>query len=322
MRQPVKPPQSRQFTDYDRLGLIAEYTKNMVIAADERGCIEWVNDSFEQHTGYSLAEVRGKNPTDLLGGPDTNPKTLARINAAIREGTGFDEDILYYTKTGKPYWVRTSCIAVGEAEGVRPGFLAIQNNISDHKSNERSLRIAASLFDRSHEAVLITDNDNRILDVNDAFSRITGYPRDEVLGLSPGMLGSGRHSSEYYQSMWRDLEETGYWHGEIWNRRKNGEEYVELLSISRVNLDELGKHHYVATFSDITALKNHARELDRATKYDLLTGLPNRHGLEDRLRQAQLHADRLGRSMSVCYLDLDGLLRSISAWVSRQGILP
>ncbi|HAZ89657.1 MAG TPA: diguanylate cyclase, partial [Marinobacter adhaerens] len=200
-----------------------------------------------------------------------------------------------------------------------PGYIAIQNNISDRKNSERGLRIAASVFDRSHEAILITDQSNRILDVNPAFSRITGYSRQEVLGLNPAILSSGRHSGEYYRSMWRTIEKTDHWRGEIWNRRKNGEEFVELLSISRVHLEEPGQYYHVAAFSDITALKNHARELDRAANYDDLTGLPNRQLLEERLRTARSHADRQHRSVSVCYLDLDGFKGINDKWGQSAG---
>src|SRR5690606_443974 len=159
------------------------------------------------------------------------------------------------------------------------------------------LRIAASVFDRSHEAILITDKHNHIMDVNPAFSRITGYSREEVLGLNPNILSSGRHSPEYYRSMWQSIQQNDFWRGELWNRRKNGEEYVELLSVSRVHLEEPGQYFHVASFSDITALKNHARELDRAANYDELTGLPNRQLLVERLRTARQHADRQKRTI-------------------------
>ena len=215
--------------------------------------------------------------------------------------------------------MHTYCVPIGTEQGVDPGYIAIQNNISDRKNSERGLRIAASVFDRSHEAILITDQSNRILDVNPAFSRITGYSRQEVLGLNPAILSSGRHSGEYYRSMWRTIEKTDHWRGEIWNRRKNGEEFVELLSISRVHLEEPGQYYHVAAFSDITALKNHARELDRAANYDDLTGLPNRQLLEERLRTARSHADRQHRSVSVCYLDLDGFKGINDKWGQSAG---
>lgn len=305
--------------DPNRLAMIASVTPNFLVMLDDAGRIEWVNPSFEEHTGYQLEEVRGRLPKEVLYGPDTDPDTIKRINQKLHKAEVIEEDILHYTRAGEPYWVHTYCVPIGNEQGVAPGFIAIQNNISDRKHGERGLRIAASVFDRSHEAILITDQSNRILDVNPAFSRITGYSRQEVLGLNPAILSSGRHSGEYYRSMWRTIEKTDHWRGEIWNRRKNGEEYVELLSISRVHLEEPGQYYHVAAFSDITALKNHARELDRAANYDDLTGLPNRQLLEERLRTARHHADRQHRTVSVCYLDLDGFKAINDKWGHLAG---
>ncbi|MDX1598744.1 MAG: EAL domain-containing protein [Marinobacter sp.] len=297
----------RSSNDQDsRLALLARYTPNMVLIADEAGRFDWVNSSFEKLTGYALADLRGKRVDEVLFGEDTDTETVKRIRQRLFENLPFEEDLLQYTRSGSPFWVHIHCFPIGPDEGVKPGFIAIQNNISDRKNSERGLRIAASVFDRSHEAILITDHNNRILDVNPAFSRITGYSRNEVLGLNPSILSSGRHTPDYYRSMWHTIERTDHWRGEIWNRRKNGEEYAELLSISRVYLEDPGQFYHVAAFSDITALKNHAKELNRAANYDVLTGLPNRQLLEERLRTARSHADRLRRSLSVCYLDLDG----------------
>ncbi|HAS77544.1 MAG TPA: diguanylate cyclase [Marinobacter adhaerens] len=312
----VTPPSD---IDPKRLAMVAAVTPNFLVMLDDAGRIEWVNPSFEEHTGYQLEEVRGCLPKEVLYGPDTDPETIKRINQKLHRAEIIEEDILHYTKAGQPYWVHTYCVPIGTEQGVDPGYIAIQNNISDRKNSERGLRIAASVFDRSHEAILITDQSNRILDVNPAFSRITGYSRQEVLGLNPAILSSGRHSGEYYRSMWRTIEKTDHWRGEIWNRRKNGEEFVELLSISRVHLEEPGQYYHVAAFSDITALKNHARELDRAANYDDLTGLPNRQLLEERLRTARSHADRQHRSVSVCYLDLDGFKGINDKWGQSAG---
>lgn len=299
----IQPPLG---IDPNRLALIATATRNMVMILDAAGSIEWANRAFETHTGYSLDTLVGQQPGDLLHGPDTDTETVLRIRQHLHRGEVFEEDLLNYTADGTPYWVHTYCMPIGADEGVEPGFVVIQTNISDRKHSERSLRIAASVFDRSHEAIIITDSTNRIIDVNPSFSKITGYACEEVLGLNPSILSSGRHSRDYYRSMWIAIEKTDHWRGEVWNRRKNGEEYAELLSISRVHLDEPGRYFHVAAFTDITALKNHAKELDRAANYDDLTGLPNRQLLEERLRSAQQHADRQKRGISICYLDLDG----------------
>ncbi|WP_228339959.1 GGDEF and EAL domain-containing protein [Marinobacter sp. F3R08] len=301
--------------DPRRLAMVAAVTPNCVVMLDDAGRIEWVNPGFERHTGYQLRDVRGSFPKDVLYGPDTDSETIRRINQKLSRAEVIEEEVLYYTKAGEPYWVHTYCVPIGREQG----FIAILNNISDRKNSERGLRIAASMFDRSHEAILITDPANRILDANPAFSRITGYSRQEVLGLNPSILSSGRHSREYYRSMWQTIEKTDHWRGEIWNRRKNGDEYVELLSISRVHLEKPGQYYHVAAFSDVTALKNHAKELNRAANYDDLTGLPNRQLLEERLSTACCHADRQHRSVSVCYLDIDGFKSINETWGHSAG---
>ncbi|MGM0768051.1 MAG: EAL domain-containing protein [Pseudomonadota bacterium] len=289
-----------------RLALLATHTPNMVIIIDEGGCFDWVNSSFEQHNGLTLEQIRGRRFGEVLFGAHTDQETVTRCRRKLFLNEAFEEDLLQYTHDGTPYWVHTFCFPIGAEQGVKPGFIVIQSNISDRKNSERGLRIAASVFDRSHEAIMISDRCNRILDVNPAFSRITGYSQSEILGLNPAILSSGRHTAAYYRDMWHAIDQTGHWRGEIWNRRKNGEEYAELLSISRVHLDEPGQFYHVASFTDITELKNHAKELDRAANYDELTGLPNRQLLDERIRSARAHADRQHRPLSVCYLDLDG----------------
>jgi len=305
MPTPQEPIQPLPGIDPRRLALVATATRNMVLLLDGAGRIEWVNQAFETHTGYTLDAVVGQHPETILAGPDTDPETVRTIDRHILGGNAFEEDLLHYTAKGTPYWVHTYCVPIGEREGVKPGFVVVQTNISDRKNSERGLRIAASVFDRSHEAIIITDHNNQIIDANPSFSRITGYSREEVLGRNPSILSSGRHSREYYRSMWQTIEEYDSWRGEVWNRRKSGEEFIELLTISRVHLEEPGRYYHVAAFSDITALKNHAKELDRAANYDDLTGLPNRQLLEERLRSACNHADRQNNALAVCYLDID-----------------
>ena len=137
-------------------------------------------------------------------------------------------------------------------------------------------------------------------------SRITGYERAEVLGKNPRMLQSGRQSRAYYQAMWRSLTDSGYWSGEIWNRRKNGEVFAELLTISAVKNAEGVTQNYVALFTDITPMKEQQKQLEHIAHYDALTDLPNRTLLADRLQQAMAQTQRRGQSLAVAYLDLDG----------------
>lgn len=186
--------------------------------------------------------------------------------------------------------------------------LILSNESRNHarRRAEEGLRLAASVFASSQEGILISDADNRIIDVNPAFTRVTGYSREDVLGLNPGFLSSGRQDPDFYADMWAAINGNGGWQGEIWNRRKSGEAFPELLSINVVRDDQGRVRHYVGVFSDISAFKAHEAELDRIAHYDMLTGIPNRRLLGDRLDQAIARARRGGRILAVCYLDLDG----------------
>jgi diguanylate cyclase (GGDEF)-like protein/PAS domain S-box-containing protein len=166
-------------------------------------------------------------------------------------------------------------------------------------------RLADKIFEYASEGVMITDPQGRILNVNRAFTEVTGYTRQEVAGKTPGILNSGRQPPEFYRGMWRSLTENGHWQGEIWNRRKNGEIYLEWLSISAVKDCQGQTTHYVAIFSDITTVKENEARLHTLAYYDALTGLPNRLLFQDRLQQALTRAARDNRLVALMLLDLD-----------------
>jgi diguanylate cyclase (GGDEF)-like protein/PAS domain S-box-containing protein len=174
------------------------------------------------------------------------------------------------------------------------------------KRESAALRLAGSVIENTIEGVLISDPTGRIVDVNPAFTAITGYSREEVLGQNPRILQSGRQDEEFYAAMWQALVHRGHWRGEIWNRRKDGEVYPELLTISAVPDESGATSHYVAVFSDISQIKQHQRQLESIAHFDVLTGLPNRLLLADRMRQSIALTQRAGHLLAVCYLDLDG----------------
>ena len=176
----------------------------------------------------------------------------------------------------------------------------------ERRRAEEQLKLAASVFEHASEGITITDVQGTILDVNAAFTRITGYSREEVLGQNPRILNSGRQSQAFYAEMWHSLHTQGSWVGEIWNRRKDGEVYAELLTISTVYDADGQVQRYIALFSDVSAQKEHQRQLEQIAHYDALTGLPNRVLLADRLRQAMAQATRRGEKIALAYLDLDG----------------
>jgi diguanylate cyclase (GGDEF)-like protein/PAS domain S-box-containing protein len=179
-------------------------------------------------------------------------------------------------------------------------------DITKHKQDEEKLERAASVFTHAHEGIMITDATGAITEVNDTFSRTTGYTREEVLGKNSSFLHSGRQSPEFYAEMWGALLEKDNWQGEIWNRRKNGEIYAEMLTISAVKNAAGLVQHYVSLRTDITEMKTYQGQLERIAHYDLLTNLPNRTLLIDHLSQAMAQCQRHNQSLAVAYMDLDG----------------
>ncbi|MFZ4538092.1 MAG: diguanylate cyclase domain-containing protein [Propionivibrio sp.] len=174
------------------------------------------------------------------------------------------------------------------------------------QESKEKLQLMASVFTHASEVIMITAADGSIIDTNEAFTRITGYSRDEVRGKNPRLLNSGRQSAEFYLTMWMRLTTEGEWQGEIWNQRKNGEAYAAMLTISAVR-DEAGKvGHYVALSSDISQLKAHEQQLEQIAHFDALTKLPNRRLLGDRMHQALIQAQRRGQPLALAFLDLDG----------------
>lgn len=167
-------------------------------------------------------------------------------------------------------------------------------------------RLMAKVFENAKEGVIITTPDGVILNINRAFSEVTGYTADEAIGNTPHLLFSGRQPREFYASMWRALQQLGHWQGEIWNRRKNGDIYLEWLSISSVRNERNELTHYVGIFSDITTEKENEERLYQLAHYDPLTELPNRVLFRDRFKQALARARRNHKSLAVMFLDLDG----------------
>ena len=173
-----------------------------------------------------------------------------------------------------------------------------------HQAEERQ-RLAETVFNHALEGILVTDADARIIDVNQAFSTITGYSRDEVLGKNPQILSSGRQDGAFYDALWQTLRDKGFGPA----RSGTGARTVgdaEMLSINAIRDDDGQVQRYVGLFSDITTQKEQQQQLERIAYHDALTDLPNRMMLGDRLGQAMRHADRHGSMLAVVYLDLDG----------------
>ena len=228
--------------------------------------------------------------------------------ALAGEAQSVDEKCMV-RRDGSVQWLRREVMPWRTGDGLIGGIVIFAEDITRQRETEDRLRLAASVFTNAREGIAIADASGAILEVNEMFTHITGYTREEVLGKNPRLLQSGLHSPEFYAEMWRSLREEGRWSGEIWNRNKRGEIYAEMLNINAV-YDADGKPaQYVALFSDMSKAKEHEKELEHVAKFDVLTGLPNRSLLVERLRQAMTVAERHQRLIGVAYLDLDGFKR-------------
>lgn len=185
------------------------------------------------------------------------------------------------------------------------GLLLLSITLIDlQKASPFSLGLFSVMFSQSREGIMVTDKEGTIINVNPAFCEITGYDAEEVIGQNPRILNSGYHSPEFYKEMWSQIFNTGYWSGEIWNRRKKGEIYPEWLHIYRVFDDQMLQTFYVANFSDLTDRKKHQQQLDRLAFYDALTGLPNRTMLNNFISE-KLNFTENKSNIAVFFLDLD-----------------
>ena len=242
--------------------------------------------------------------TDL----DLNPKDLAEKYRAddaevmaSRQQKHVEEPAFDGNNT---QWIETFKTPIIDAHGNVLGTVGFARDITERKQIEQELRIAATAFE-THDAIVITDANANIIKVNRAFTLVTGYSPEEVLGRNPRIMKSGRHDKAFYMEMFQKLLRDGKWEGEIWDKRKNGEIYPRWMTITAVNDAQQEITQYVGIFSDITDRKKNEELINKLAFYDTLTQLPNRRMLNDRLKQAMAATKRSGIYGAVIFMDLD-----------------
>ena len=265
--------------------------------------IEYVNPCFTEVTGYSLEEALGKNPRVLQSG-FTDESVYRDMWDALTNGRTWVGEFVNKRKNGEIYFEEAHISPVKDINGDVSHYVAVKVDITARKLAEDNLRIAATVF-QSQEAMIVADANGIILRVNKAFTEITGYSAEEVIGSTPKVLSSGLHDKVFYEAMWQTLQQSGTWEGEVWNRRKDGEAYLERLVITAVKNDDGKIINYVATMTDITSSKEASEEIHNLAFYDPLTQLPNRRLLLDRLKQALAVSTRSSRHGALLFLDLD-----------------
>lgn len=270
----------------------------------ERRVLFW-NAASERLYGYSADEATSRLIEELIIPPEMREDVKAAIAAWVERGVTIPpRELFLMRKDGSRVPVYSSCALLRNSQGENEMY-CVDVDLSALKQAEAKVRLSEAVFNDSAEGIMVTDADNRIVSVNDAFCRITGYQPAEVMGKTPDMFSSGRHNYAFYAGMWRGLLEYGRWHGDILNRKKNGEIYPAWLAINAVE-DEAGNiSHFVAILSDNSEKRAFEEQLEFVANHDALTGLPNRVLLRDRTEQALAQAAREHGSVALAVLDLD-----------------
>jgi diguanylate cyclase (GGDEF)-like protein/PAS domain S-box-containing protein len=284
-----------------------DQTTDFVYFKDRQSRFRFCSQALANICGFpDWRDMRGCHDLEVFTAANAHIYQAEEVQV-LEQGIPLLNKIDPYTDVeGHCGFVQTNKWPILDAAGTVVGIFGISRDVSDAVRAESQLRLAASVFTHAREAIMITDLDGTILDINDSFNRITGFTRDDALGNNPRMLRSGRQSEELYESMSSTVSTEGHWSGEMWNRRKSGEIYPVMMTVCAVRDGQDLVKNYVSLFADITLLKNHQIELEQIAHFDLLTGLPNRALFSDRLEQALLQSQRRNRALSVVFMDLDG----------------
>lgn len=262
-----------------------------------------VNDSFARITGYTLDELNKLSYWDLT--PERYAEQEELQLKSLNENGGYGPyEKHYINKDGALVAVRLNGSLITEPGGEQL-ILSVVEDISEYAEAKEKLRLSSLVLENSSEAMVITDDKNKIIAVNPAFTSITGYSFDEVKGKDPGGLKSGKHDVSFYKEMWNSINESGQWQGEIWDKRKNGEKYAKWLTIDTIK-NKFGEiTRYVALFSDVTTRKMSEDIIWKQANFDSLTGLPNRNMFHDRLKQEVSKSSRGSLKLALLLIDLD-----------------
>ncbi|MGZ5052263.1 MAG: EAL domain-containing protein [Methylobacter sp.] len=284
--------------------VLMERTTVMYVLKDVRGHYLYTNPRFCEFFALDGNEIIGKSDFSVL--PNEVATNLWSCDLqALREGKAITAQHAIHIGDNKRY-LEAIHIPMMDKEGNVSALIMEATDITFRRYAEDQLRLAARVFDRAGDAILVTDAKGRISTVNPVFAKITGYSLEEAVGRTPGeLLRSGKQSKVFYEDMWRALKTDGNWRGEILNKRKNGEIYPEWLTINRLDDDKGNVEHYIAVFSDLSDIKNAQNRADYLATHDPLTGLPNRSLFHDRLLQSLASARREKSSTALLFIDLD-----------------
>ncbi len=289
-----------------RLRRVAEEAPYPMMVFGEDGGVFQINRAWMELSGYTLTDIPTISVWAERAFGSKAREAEMRIRGVFAAEQRFDSgEQMIRCKNGQFRTWHIVSSPLGRLPDERRYAITMATDITESKQSEEGLRLAATVFESNHSAIVITDDKANIVTVNPAFTRITGYTEAEVLGRNPSLLQSGRQTSEFYQAFWNTLLQEDGWQGEVWNCRKNGEEYAAWLSVSAMRDENGVTRHYIGIADDITENKEIQKRIEYLAYHDFLTGLPNRMLANDRLEQAIAHAHRVKSRVAVMFLDLD-----------------
>ena len=275
-----------------------------VFICDNECRVTYVNTALEAMTGYTAVDMLGRS-WSMLYRRERSEQTVQALQIEMDASQSFHGELLHHRKDGVTFWGELSVTPVFDPQGQQVQFVGVLRDISARREAEAQRRLASQVFEQGSEGVIITDACCSIVKVNSAFTAISGFSAEEVLGQNPRIFSSGHQDAAFYSQMWDEIRRTGHWEGELWSRRKDGSIYPEWLSISRAVDDAEEVTHYIGVFSDITQRKASEDHIRHMAHFDALTGLPNRVMLNDRTVHAIQVSTRSSKPMALVFIDLD-----------------
>jgi diguanylate cyclase (GGDEF)-like protein/PAS domain S-box-containing protein len=280
-----------------------EHSDNTVVITDTQRCITYVNETFEKTSGYKGQEVLGKNPNILKSGLQSQD-FYEELNAKLSRNQKWEGEFINKRKDGTLFYEKASIVPL--LFNNKPfAYLALKLDITEYVEQNQKLAQAASVFENTEEAIIIADNQGKVLSVNSAFTKIYGYSLEDVKGHSLRLLHSNKHDENFYKHMWQELQKKGIWRNKIINKTKNGT-LVPVWTTIKCIVDEKGSVvNYTAIQTDLRELESSQAEANYLAYHDPLTGLYNRVNFEEYLNHILPLSKRNNSLLALLFIDLD-----------------
>ncbi|MDP5145263.1 EAL domain-containing protein [Shewanella sp. ULN5] len=287
-----------------RFRAMADNSPAMIWTSNAELSVDFYNQQIVDFSGRGMSELQTLGFFDLVHPEDEKIVTSERA-AAFEQKKPFKLEYRLKNCQGEYRFILENCVTKTSSSGDFDGYIGLCIDITSRIFMEEQLRLAAAVFEKSSQGIIICDVKNRIVSVNKGFTKLMGYEPGDLLSKNPNIFSSGQHQESFYSLMWDKIKKEGAWQGEVWNKHRNGKVLPEWLTINVIKDDSDNITHYIGMYYDISERKENEQRIEYLAYHDSLTGLPNRTLFKDRLEQATFSALRHERSFALLYLDLD-----------------